>query len=578
MEQLRREQCVKIVNMTEFLSDSFISAIFEKAVALGYDIEVIKEIFVEFLFDLNFKVQDLKGADFESIINAEKFIDRLIVKSSHQEQIKSNGSGNLDDEEEDNEEDLVNGFEQEYSEVSADYAMRLQKQNNSLVKKPMTEQQKLQKEIELRNEQMKRITDPSNLRPVILDCKDLALSDSSNKAQQTFLVIRIKKAVEYFEKRNHKIYAILSQSRRDQIMASNTAASLDPKTPDQQIILEMEQKNQLNYAPYKRVGSKRIETDDDIIKLKTAANNGGVIVSNNDFKKYLNHQYEDFKKVIEQRVLMYSFIDDIFMPVEDPAGKNGVTLENFLRIQPSISSTYAKRCPYRKKCTFGIKCKFWHPERMGDKGNKPYKSAIQSVEELAKQNMEVLQKMRLEITKNPPEPTLQQQQNQLTNGLNHLYTKKLVVEHSQLNEKAAPFECKVVEPPSLNLMVNFDQRNVLRAMGPETTDYDTFMSSDMSQASQNSNKKLSNLLAKDTKSMPDSNLNFLDRYGSSNFNNLEDFSKRNSHSPEDNIKNMLMKQLSMEQTNMVMKQYPMEKSIDKLIYLARCLATTDDDF
>lgn len=214
---------------------------------------------------------------------------------------------------------------------------------------------------------------------------------------------------------------------------------------------------------------------------------------------------------------------------------------------------------------------------MGDKGNKPYKSAIQSVEELAKQNMEVLQKMRLEITKNPPEPTIQQQLLQQTNSFNHLYTKKFVVDQSQLNERATPFECKV-EPPSLNLMVNFDQRSVLRAMGPETTDYDSFMSSDMAQASSNSNKKLSNLLAKDTKSMPDSNLNFLDRYGSSNFNNLEDFSKRNSHSPEDNIKNMLLKTLSMEQTNMVMRQYPMEKDIGKLVYLARCLTCTDDDF
>ena len=115
-------------------------------------------------------------------------------------------------------------------------------------------------------------TSHTNLRPIILDCKDLALSDQANR--QTFLVSRIKKAVEYFERRNHKIYAILSQSRRDQIMASSTAASLEPKTPDQQIICEMELKNQLNLTPNKRVGNKRIDTDDDIVKLKTAANNG----------------------------------------------------------------------------------------------------------------------------------------------------------------------------------------------------------------------------------------------------------------------------------------------------------------
>ena len=93
-----------------------------------------------------------------------------------------------------------------------------------------------------------------------------------------------------------------------------------------------------------------------------------------------------------------------------------------------------------------------------------------------------------------------------------------------------------------------------------------------------SSKMLSNLLAKDAKSMPDSSLNFLDRYGSSNFNNLEDFSKRNSESPEDHIKGRLLKTLTLEQTNQVMAKYSNEKDIGKLIYLARCLATTEDDF
>jgi hypothetical protein len=36
--------------------------------------------------------------------------------------------------------------------------------NNPILRKPLTEQQKVQKEIDLRNEQMKRLADPSNLR------------------------------------------------------------------------------------------------------------------------------------------------------------------------------------------------------------------------------------------------------------------------------------------------------------------------------------------------------------------------------------------------------------------------------
>lgn len=31
---------------------------------------------------------------------------------------------------------------------------------------------------------------------------------------------------------------------------------------------------------------------------------------------------------------MYSFVNDHFMPPDDPLGRSGPTLENFLRIQP----------------------------------------------------------------------------------------------------------------------------------------------------------------------------------------------------------------------------------------------------
>jgi hypothetical protein len=113
MEQLRRDQCVKIVNMAEFLNDPFISVVFDKAVTLGYDVEVIKEIFVEFLIDLQFKASDLRQADFDSLIDAEKFIDRLIVKSSQQEARSGAASANWpEQEEEENEEDF---FEPDYS-------------------------------------------------------------------------------------------------------------------------------------------------------------------------------------------------------------------------------------------------------------------------------------------------------------------------------------------------------------------------------------------------------------------------------------------------------------------------------
>ncbi len=81
---------------------------------------------------------------------------------------------------------------------------------------------------------------------------------------------RIRKVVDFFEKRKHQIYLILSQSRRDQIIGPNFSL----KTPDQQILLEMEAKNQVYYTPSKRVGTKKIEQDEDHVKLQLAEGKG----------------------------------------------------------------------------------------------------------------------------------------------------------------------------------------------------------------------------------------------------------------------------------------------------------------
>ena len=50
------------------------------------------------------------------------------------------------------------------------------------------------------------------------------------------------------------------------------------------------------------------------------------------------------------------------MPPDDPLGRNGPTLEQFLRKKASKVSTQ-QPCPYDKKCTYGNKCKYWHPDR-----------------------------------------------------------------------------------------------------------------------------------------------------------------------------------------------------------------------
>lgn len=68
------------------------------------------------------------------------------------------------------------------------------------------------------------------------------------------------------------------------------------------------------------------------------------------------------------------------MPPDDPLGRHGPSLENFLRKRPTAPDHPPQICPYGKKCTYGNKCKYYHPERQG--------AAQKSISEILKEQNE----------------------------------------------------------------------------------------------------------------------------------------------------------------------------------------------
>ncbi|XP_053829375.1 probable ribonuclease ZC3H12D [Vidua macroura] len=192
-----------------------------------------------------------------------------------------------------------------------------------------------------------------SLRPIVIDGSNVAMSHGN---KEVFSCWGIQLAVDWFRERGHtyiKVFVPLwrkAPSRQDSPIA------------DQHILAELEKQSILVYTPSRKVKGKRVVCYDDRYIVKVAYEKDGVIVSNDHYRD-LQNENPEWKWFIEQRLLMYSFVSNRFMPPDDPLGRHGPTLSNFLSKKPVLPEKKWQPCPYGKKCTYGNKCKFYHPEK-----------------------------------------------------------------------------------------------------------------------------------------------------------------------------------------------------------------------
>lgn len=78
---------------------------------------------------------------------------------------------------------------------------------------------------------------------------------------------------------------------------------------DQEILTDLERQKILVFTPSRRVNNKRIICYDDRYVLNLAIDNNGIVVSNDNYRDLISEKPE-FKKVVEERLLMYSFVND----------------------------------------------------------------------------------------------------------------------------------------------------------------------------------------------------------------------------------------------------------------------------
>lgn len=209
----------------------------------------------------------------------------------------------------------------------------------------------------------------TELRPVVIDGSNVAMSHGN---KEVFSCRGIQLAVNFFLDRGHNTITVFVPSWRKE------QPRPDAPITDQHILTELEKRKIVVFTPSRRVGGKRVVCYDDRFIIKLAYESDGVIVSNDTYRD-LQGERPEWKKCIEERLLMFSFVNDKFMPPDDPLGRHGPSLDNFLRKKPLPTEQKKQLCPYDKKCTYGIKCKFYHPER----SNQSYLSLADELREKA---------------------------------------------------------------------------------------------------------------------------------------------------------------------------------------------------
>ncbi|XP_029386627.1 probable ribonuclease ZC3H12C [Echeneis naucrates] len=217
---------------------------------------------------------------------------------------------------------------------------------------------------------MELLEEKENLRPVVVDGSNVAMSHGN---KEVFSCQGIQLAVDWFLERGHRdITVFVPAWRKEQ-------SRPDALITDQEILRRLEKEKILVFTPSRRVQGRRVVCYDDRFIVKLAYESDGIIVSNDNYRDLANEKPE-WKKFIDERLLMYSFVNDKFMPPDDPLGRHGPSLENFLRKKPVVPEHRKQPCPYGKKCTYGHKCKFYHPER----GSQPQRAVADELRATAK--------------------------------------------------------------------------------------------------------------------------------------------------------------------------------------------------
>ncbi|XP_027698997.1 protein KHNYN [Vombatus ursinus] len=158
----------------------------------------------------------------------------------------------------------------------------------------------------------------TGLRHVIIDGSNIAMIHG---LQHFFSCRGIALAVQYFWDRGHReITVFLPQWRLRK----------DAKVKERHFLTKLQSLSLLSVTPSRIVEGKRITSYDDRFMVKLAEETDGIIVTNDQFRD-LSDESVKWAEIIRERLLPFTFVGNIFMVPDDPLGREGPTLDEFLK-------------------------------------------------------------------------------------------------------------------------------------------------------------------------------------------------------------------------------------------------------
>uniref|UniRef100_A0A8C6R028 KH and NYN domain containing n=1 Tax=Nannospalax galili TaxID=1026970 RepID=A0A8C6R028_NANGA len=157
-----------------------------------------------------------------------------------------------------------------------------------------------------------------DLRHIVIDGSNVAMVHG---LQHYFSSRGIAIAVQYFWDRGHRDITVFVPQWR---------FSKDSKVRESHFLQKLYSLSLLSLTPSRVMDGKRISSYDDRFMVKLAEETDGIIVSNDQFRD-LAEESDKWMAIIRERLLPFTFVGNLFMVPDDPLGRKGPTLDEFLK-------------------------------------------------------------------------------------------------------------------------------------------------------------------------------------------------------------------------------------------------------